>query len=54
MPCRIDDLVQLNLFSILAGRRRLEVAIDELGERFGDMRRANNLNKPVDALGADP
>lgn len=45
---RIDDLVQLDLFSTLARRRQLEVAIDELTERFGTnvVHRANDLNKP--------
>jgi DNA polymerase IV len=44
----IDDLVQLDLFSTLARRRQLEVAIDELTERFGTnvVHRANDLNKP--------
>jgi DNA polymerase-4 len=44
----IDNLVQLDLFSILARRRRLEVAIDELAERFGAnvVHRANDLTKP--------
>ena len=31
----IDDRVQLDLFGTLARQRRLEVAIDELAERFG-------------------
>jgi DNA polymerase-4 len=45
---RIDDLVQLDLFSTLARRRQLEVAIDGLAERFGAtvVYRANDLNKP--------
>jgi len=40
-----DDLVQLKLFSTLARRRRLEVAIDELAERFGTnvVHRADDL-----------
>ena len=44
----IDDLVQLDLFSTLARQRRLEVAIDELAERFGTnvVHRANDLTKP--------
>jgi DNA polymerase-4 len=44
----IDDLVQLDLFSTLARRRRLEVAIDELAERFGTdvVYRANDLTQP--------
>jgi len=45
----IDDLVQLDLFSTLARRRQLEVAIDGLAERFGMnvVHRANDLNKPA-------
>jgi DNA polymerase IV len=45
----IDDLVQLDLFSTLARRRQLEVAIDGLAERFGInvVHRANDLNKPA-------
>ena len=44
----IDDLVQLDLFSTLARRRALEVAIDDLAERFGTdaVRRGNDLTKP--------
>jgi hypothetical protein len=44
----IGDLVQLDLFSALARRRRLEVAIDELAERFGTdvVHRADDLTKP--------
>lgn len=44
----IDDWVQLDLFSTLARQRRLEVAIDELSERFGTdvVRRANDLIRP--------
>ena len=44
----IDDLVQLDLFSIISRRRRLEVAIDELAERFGTnvVQRADELTKP--------
>ena len=43
----IDDLVQLDLFSTLARRRQLEVAIDGLAERFGTnvVHRADDLNK---------
>jgi hypothetical protein len=46
----IDDLVQLDLFSSLARRRRLEVAIDELVARFGTnvVHRADDLTKPPD------
>ena len=42
------DLTQLDLFSVLARQRRLEVAIDELIERFGTnvVHRANDLTKP--------
>jgi len=45
----IDDRVQLDLFSTLARQRRLEVAIDELSERFGTnvVHRANDLTKPL-------
>ena len=44
----IDDLVQPGLFSTSARQRRLEVAIDELAERFGAdvVHRANDLTKP--------
>lgn len=44
----IDDLVQLDLFSTSARRRRLEVAIDELVARFGTnvVHRADDLTKP--------
>lgn len=43
----IGDLVQLDLFSTLARRRALEVAIDDLAERFGTdaVRRANDLTQ---------
>ena len=43
----IDDRVQLDLFGTSARQRRLEVAIDELAERFGSdvVYRANNLTK---------
>ena len=45
----IDDLVQLDLFSTLARRRQLEVAIDGLAARFGTnvVQRANDLTKPA-------
>jgi DNA polymerase-4 len=44
----IADRVQLDLFSTHARQRRLEVAIDELAERFGTnvVYRANELTKP--------
>jgi DNA polymerase-4 len=44
----IDDRVQLDLFGTSARQRRLEVAIDELAERFGAdvVYRANNLTEP--------
>jgi hypothetical protein len=44
----IDDRVQLDLFSSSARQRRLEVAIDELAERFGlnIVHRASDLTKP--------
>ena len=44
----IDDRVQLDLFGTSARQRRLEVAIDELAERFGTdvVHRANDLTKP--------
>jgi hypothetical protein len=44
----IEDRVQLDLFSTSAGQRRLEVAIDELAERFGSdvVCRADDLTKP--------
>jgi DNA polymerase-4 len=43
----IEDRVQLDLFGTSARQRRLEVAIDELAERFGSdvVYRANNLTK---------
>ena len=46
----IDDRVQLELFGTPARRRRLEVAIDQLAERFGTnvVRCANDLNKPAE------
>jgi DNA polymerase-4 len=42
----IDDLVQLALFSTLARRRQLEVAIDRLAERYGNnvVHRADDLD----------
>jgi DNA polymerase IV len=45
----IDNLVQPDLFSTLPRQRRLEVAIDELAERFGTnvVHRADDLNKPA-------
>jgi len=44
----IDDRVQLDLFGTLARQRRLEVAIDELAERFGTdvVHRASDFTKP--------
>jgi DNA polymerase-4 len=44
----IDDRVQLDLFSTHARQRRLEVAIDELAERFGPnvVYRANDFTQP--------
>ena len=44
----IADRVQLDLFSTSARQRRLEVAIDELAERFGTdvVYRANDLTRP--------
>ena len=44
----IDDIAQLDLFSARARCRQLEVAIDELAERFGTnvVQRANDLTKP--------
>jgi DNA polymerase-4 len=44
-----DDRVQLDLFGTSARQRRLEVAIDELAERFGAdvVYRANNLTEPL-------
>jgi DNA polymerase-4 len=43
----IDDRVQLDLFGTSARQRRLEVAIDELAERFGTnvVYRANDLTR---------
>jgi DNA polymerase-4 len=45
----IDDVVQLDLFNTLARQRKLEVAIDDLAERFGTnvVYRADDLNKPA-------
>jgi DNA polymerase-4 len=44
----IDDRVQLDLFGTSARQRRLEVAIDELAERYGAniVYRANGLTQP--------
>ena len=44
----IEDLVQFDLFSTSARRRRLEVAIDELAARFGTnvVQRGDDLTKP--------
>jgi DNA polymerase-4 len=44
----IDNLMQLDLFSAFARQRQLEVAIDDLAERFGAdvVYRADDLNKP--------
>jgi DNA polymerase-4 len=44
----IDDRLQLDLFSTSARQRRLDVAIDELAERFGPniVHRANDLTQP--------
>lgn len=44
----IDDRFQLDLFSTSARQRRLDVAIDELAERFGPniVHRANDLTQP--------
>ena len=44
----IEDVVQLDLFSSLARRRHLEVAIDELVARFGTdvVQRGDDLTKP--------
>jgi DNA polymerase-4 len=53
----IDDRVQLDLFGTPARQRRLEVAIDELAERFGAdvVYRANDLTqRPGVRFGADP
>ena len=46
----IDELVQLELFATPARRRRLEVAIDQLAERFGAnvVWCANDPNKPAE------
>jgi hypothetical protein len=46
----IDDQAQLDLFSPLARRRRLEVAIDALAMRFGAdvVHRASDLNAPFE------
>src|SRR3990170_2253873 len=45
----IEDRVQLDLFGTLARQRRLEVAIDELAERYGAdvVHRANDLTEPL-------
>jgi hypothetical protein len=44
------ELAQLELFGTAHRRRRLEVAIDQLAERFGTnvVRCANDLNKPAE------
>jgi hypothetical protein len=44
----LDDRVQLDLFGTSARQLRLEVAIDELAERFGPhvVYRANDLTQP--------
>jgi DNA polymerase IV len=44
----IDNLMQLDLFSAFARQRQLEVAIDDLAERFGAdvVYRADDLNEP--------
>jgi hypothetical protein len=44
----LTDAMQLDLFSTPARERQLEVAIDELAERFGTnvVRCANDLNNP--------
>jgi DNA polymerase-4 len=44
----IDDVVQLDLFSTLARQRKLEIAIDDLAERFGTnvVYRADDLKRP--------
>ena len=45
----IDNLMQLDLFSAFARQRQLEVAIDDLAERFGAdvvYRGADDLNEP--------
>jgi hypothetical protein len=44
----LNDRVQLELFGTSARQRRLEVAIDELAERYGAnvVHRANDLTKP--------
>jgi hypothetical protein len=44
-----DDRVQLDLFGTSARQRRLDVAIDELAERYGTdvVYRANDLTKPL-------
>jgi DNA polymerase-4 len=46
----IDDQVQLDLFSPLVRRRRLEVAIDALSARFGAdvVHRASDLTAPFE------
>jgi DNA polymerase IV len=52
----IEDRVQLDLFRTSARQRRLEVAIDELAERFGTdvVYRANDLTKPPGVRLAPP
>ena len=44
----LTDAMQLDLFSTPARERQLEVAIDELAERFGTnvVHCANDLNNP--------
>jgi hypothetical protein len=44
----LTDAMQLDVFSTPARQRQLEVAIDELAERFGTnvVRCANDLNNP--------
>jgi len=44
-----EDVMQLDLFSVFARQRQLEVAIDGLVERFGSnvVHRADNLNEPA-------
>jgi DNA polymerase IV len=45
----IDDLAQLDLFNTPARQRQLEMAVDELAQRFGTnvVYRANDLTKPL-------
>jgi len=49
-PRGTGDLVQLELFGTPGRRRRLEVAIDQLAERFGTniVQCANDLNNPIE------